>query len=70
MPKHKQKHILSHLHPQILQLSQEAIQIGLIQSCIRSDSDTYLLHKTDNLIPTELSPLATACHLLVLLKKV
>ncbi|MFB2891952.1 hypothetical protein ACE1CI_03295 [Aerosakkonemataceae cyanobacterium BLCC-F50] len=67
--KQQRKVITSHIHSRIANLSQKALQHGLIEQCDRTSSDTYLLRLPNQLTPTEYNTVSTGVVLLQLLKQ-
>jgi hypothetical protein len=67
--KQKRKVITNHIHSRITNLSQQALQNGLIEQCDRTENDTYLLRLPNELTATEYNPISAGVVLLQLLKK-
>jgi hypothetical protein len=62
--------VTAHIHGRIFPLIQEAVEKGLIEECNRTENNTYLLRKTNELNATEYLPITTGVILLHLLKKI
>lgn len=67
--KHQRKVITNHIHSRIINLSQQALQYGLIEQCDRTENDTYLLRLSNQLTAIEYNPISAGVVLLQLLKK-
>lgn len=67
--KQQRKVITNHIHSRITNLSQQAIESGLIVSCDRTENDTYLLRLPNELTSNEYNPISAGVVLLQLLKK-
>lgn len=59
--------ITSHIHIRIAKLAQQALDSGSIVQCDRTEKNTYLLRKPNELTPTEYNPIATGSILVALL---
>ena len=63
------KKVITHIHSRISLLAPLALDAGLIVRCDRTKSDTYLIQKPHEFVPTEFTPIATAVTLLLLLNQ-
>lgn len=67
--KQQRKVITNHIHSRITNLSQQALQKGLIELCDRTENDTYLLRLPNELTSNEYNPISAGVVLLQLLKQ-